>query len=118
MNGERSAFRSSVAPRLSPPLQCIMFSSLQLAGQALSTAAIPIKVQLIAPPLYVMTTQCLDKVAGIAALTAAIAATKKVIDAKGGQLNVKMAVSVVSAAHPCFIGWIPICLPRTELLPT
>jgi translation initiation factor 2 alpha subunit (eIF-2alpha) len=37
---------------------------LQLAGQALSTEIIPIKVQLVAPPLYVMTTACLDKAAG------------------------------------------------------
>lgn len=54
----------------------------QLAGQALSTDAIPIKVQLIAPPLYVMTTTCLDKAAGIAALTDAIAAVKAAIEPK------------------------------------
>ena len=65
---------------------------LQLAGQELSTERIPLKVQLIAPPLYVMTTSCLDKAAGISALEDAIAAVKRVIDARGGQLNVKMAV--------------------------
>lgn len=65
---------------------------MQLAGQALSTEVIPVRVQLIAPPLYVMTTSCLDKVAGIDALTAAIGAVKAVIEARGGQLFVKMAV--------------------------
>ena len=49
-------------------------------------------MQLIAPPLYVMTTACLDKAAGIEALNTAIAAVKRVIEARGGQLNVKMAV--------------------------
>lgn len=46
----------------------------------------------MAPPLYVMTTACLDKAAGIAALSAAIDAIKGVIEAKGGQLAIKMAV--------------------------
>ena len=88
-----------------------------LAGQALSSAAVPIKVQLIAPPLYVMTTQCLDKVAGIGALTAAIAATKKVIEAKGGQLNVKMAVRACVRACVCRCRRLrlsPPCLPPAD----
>lgn len=68
-----------------------------LAAQAKSTEAVPIKVQLIAPPLYVMTTSSLDKVAGIEALTAAIAACKEEIEAAGGQIFVKRAPTVTSS---------------------
>ena len=67
-----------------------------LAGQALSTEAVPIKVQLIAPPLYVMLTTTLDKAAGIAALTASIDAIRAVLEAKGGRLVVKTAPTVTS----------------------
>ena len=69
----------------------------QLAAQALSTDAVPIKVQLIAPPLYVMTTTCVDKAAGVDALTAAIAAAKAEIEKRGGQLAVKKAPLVTSS---------------------
>ena len=33
-----------------------------LAAEAVSTETVPVSVQLIAPPLYVMTTACMDKV--------------------------------------------------------
>lgn len=68
-----------------------------LAAQALSTEAIPIKVQLIAPPLYVMFTTTLNKDAGIAALNSAIAKAKESIEAAGGAMVVKMAPQVTSA---------------------
>jgi len=58
---------------------------------------VPIKVQLIAPPLYVMTTSCLDKAAGVEALNAAIAAAKAEIEKRGGQLAVKKAPTVTSS---------------------
>ncbi len=57
----------------------------------------PIKVQLIAPPLYVMTTTCLDKAAGVEAMTRAVAAAKAEIEARGGQLAVKKAPTVTSS---------------------
>ncbi len=68
-----------------------------LAGEALSSEAVPIKVRLIAAPIYVMHTTTLDKVAGVAALEAAVEAVKKVIESKGGQLVVKMAPIVTSS---------------------
>jgi hypothetical protein len=58
---------------------------------------VPIKVQLIAPPLYVMTTTCLDKAAGVEAMTRAVAAAKAEIEARGGQLAVKKAPTVTSS---------------------
>lgn len=69
----------------------------QLKAQACSTEAVPIKVQLIAPPLYVMTTTCLDKAAGIDAMNRAVAAAKAEIEARGGQLAVKKAPTVTSS---------------------
>jgi len=67
-----------------------------LAGQALSTELTPIKVQLIAPPLYVMLTTTLDKAAGVAALHAALDAIKTVLESKGGRLLIKSAPSVTT----------------------
>lgn len=88
---------------LASPISCCSIhvdaalAPLQLAAQAKSTEAVPIKVQLIAPPLYVMTTSSLDKLAGIEALTAAITACKEEIEAAGGQIFVKRAPTVTSS---------------------
>ena len=68
------------------------------AAQAVTCEGVPIKVRLIAPPLFVMTTQCLDKAAGIDALTTAIEAVRVKISASGGQLSVKAAPAVTSAS--------------------
>ena len=70
---------------------------MQLAAQACSTEAVPIRVQLIAPPLYVMTTTCLDKAAGMEAMNRAVAAAKAEIEARSGQLAVKTAPTVTSS---------------------
>jgi len=69
-----------------------------LAGQALSTDAVPIRIQLIAPPLYVMFTTTLNKDAGIEALTNAIGVVKATIEGRGGSLAVKMAPTATTAA--------------------
>lgn len=68
-----------------------------MAAQAMSTEAVPIRVQLIAAPLYVMQTTTLNKEAGMAALNAAIDACKTAIEAKGGQLVVKLAPQVTTS---------------------
>ena len=70
-----------------------------LAGQALSTEAVPIKVQLIAPPLYVMLSSTPDKEEGIARLSLAIAEVKRVLDEFGGEIVIKMAPQVTTAEH-------------------
>ncbi|GMH68902.1 hypothetical protein TL16_g07925, partial [Triparma laevis f. inornata] len=59
-------------------------------------ASAPIKIRLIAPPIYVMSTMTLDKDVGIALLTSAISAIEEVIIAKGGKMEVKMAAKAVS----------------------
>ncbi|ETW07965.1 hypothetical protein H310_02351 [Aphanomyces invadans] len=66
------------------------------AAQLKSTDDVPIKVKLIAPPMYVMTTNTLDKVKGIALLHEAIEAVHTIIKSKGGGLVVKMEPKVVS----------------------
>ena len=72
-------------------LRCNLF-----AGMALGTEQSPIKVKLIAPPIYVLSTTTLDKGAGIALLTKAIETIESTIQSKGGKLDVKMAPKAVS----------------------
>eukprot|EP00563_Minutocellus_polymorphus_P016921 CAMPEP_0181051838 /NCGR_PEP_ID=MMETSP1070-20121207/17263_1 /TAXON_ID=265543 /ORGANISM="Minutocellus polymorphus, Strain NH13" /LENGTH=382 /DNA_ID=CAMNT_0023130877 /DNA_START=135 /DNA_END=1281 /DNA_ORIENTATION=+ len=66
------------------------------AGMALGTEQSPIKVKLIAPPIYVLSTTTLDKEAGIALLSKAIETIESTIQSKGGKLDVKMAPKAVS----------------------
>lgn len=56
----------------------------------------PVKIKLVAPPLYVLTTQTLDKEKGISVLEAAIKACTSAIDAHKGKLTVKEAPRAVS----------------------
>ena len=67
------------------------------AGLALSTDELPIKINLIAPPLYVMTTSTPEKQDGLKALNDAIEAIQSKITSLGGVFNVQMAPKVVTA---------------------
>ena len=67
------------------------------AGLALSTDELPIKINLIAPPLYVMTTSTPEKQDGLKALNDAIDAIQSKITSLGGVFNVQMAPKVVTA---------------------
>ena len=66
------------------------------AAERLGSPECPVKIKLIAPPLYVLTTQTLEKEKGLAALTNGIEAAKKMIEAQGGALLVKEAPRAVS----------------------
>lgn len=66
------------------------------AGLAMTTEEMPIKINLIAPPLYVMTTQTLERAEGLAKLNAANQKIKTAIEDAGGVFNVQMAPKVVS----------------------
>ena len=59
-------------------------------GLKLGTDEMPIKIELIAPPLYVMLTTSLEKDPGIELLQQAIEHCKAKIEARGGQLTVKV----------------------------
>lgn len=67
------------------------------AGLALSTDELPIKINLIAPPLYVMTTSTPEKQDGLKALNDAIEEIQSKITTLGGVFNVQMAPKVVTA---------------------
>ncbi|KAG5895531.1 hypothetical protein JTB14_010675 [Gonioctena quinquepunctata] len=67
------------------------------AGLALSTEELPIKINLIAPPLYVMTTSTPEKQDGLKVLNDAIEKVKATITELGGEFNVQMAPKVVTA---------------------
>ena len=56
----------------------------------------PIKIKLIAPPIYVLSTTALEKESGINLLNKAIDTINENITAKGGKLEVKMAAKAVS----------------------
>jgi len=66
------------------------------AGIACSTEELPVKINLIAPPNYVVTTISLDKDKGIALLNTAIEKITEVITAKKGRMNVKMPPKAVT----------------------
>lgn len=82
---------------------CVTYAGIEairsalLCAEACGTDKVPIKVQLIAPPLYVMLTSTLDKAAGIDVLNGAIAAAKAEVEKHGGQLAVKKAPTVTSS---------------------
>jgi len=67
------------------------------AGLELSTEELPIKINLIAPPLYVMTTSTPEKAEGLKALENAIEKIKETIEKAGGVFTVNMAPKVVTA---------------------
>ncbi|KAL2712224.1 eukaryotic translation initiation factor 2 subunit 1 [Vespula squamosa] len=67
------------------------------AGLALSTEELPIKINLIAPPLYVMTTSTPEKQDGLKALCDAIEVIQEKITSLGGVFNIQMAPKVVTA---------------------
>ena len=51
------------------------------------------KINLIAPPLYVVTTTTLERSEGLAKLTTILELIKSAIEASGGVFTIKMAVS-------------------------
>lgn len=65
-------------------------------GEAVGTAEVPLKVRLVAPPLYVIVAQCMDKAKGLALVQEAIDKIEASIKANGGQLVVKMKPKAVN----------------------
>ncbi|ROW09659.1 hypothetical protein VMCG_02498 [Cytospora schulzeri] len=65
-------------------------------AEASNTADNQVKVKLVSPPLYVLTSQCLDKSVGIALLEQAIVDIRTSIEGAGGKLNVKMEPKAVT----------------------
>ena len=61
-----------------------------------STETMPIKINLIAPPRYVMTTTTLERAEGLSVLNQAMAVTKEKIEEKRGVFSVRMEPKVVT----------------------
>lgn len=66
------------------------------AGLHQSTEEMPIRINLIAPPQYVMTTTTLDRTEGVARLNTAIQVIRESIEESEGQFNIKMEPKVVT----------------------
>jgi len=67
------------------------------AGMAVGTEEIPIKINLIAPPVYVMTCSTPEKAEGLALLTEGCRVVEEKIKAAGGNFAIQMAPKVVTA---------------------
>ncbi|KAI1795503.1 eukaryotic translation initiation factor 2 subunit alpha [Ganoderma leucocontextum] len=66
------------------------------AGEAQSNEAVPIKAKLVAPPLYVLSTNATDKYAAVDRLERAIESIQSTIEDQGGSLVVKMKPKAIS----------------------
>ncbi|KAH6610574.1 eukaryotic translation initiation factor 2 subunit alpha [Trichoderma cornu-damae] len=65
-------------------------------AEAKNTENMQVKVRLVSPPLYVLTSTCLDKAQGITRLEEAIVDIRTSIEAAGGNLAVKMEPKAVT----------------------
>jgi len=74
------------------------------AAEALGTEEIPVKIKLVAPPLYVIMTQALNKEAGIELLQKACDTISSVVRSKGGEVNIKTAPRAVSERDDRLLG--------------
>ena len=66
------------------------------AGLAVSTEEVPLKINLIAPPIYVISVTLFDEEKGVEAVKAAMAAIETSIKEAGGKFIVKLEPKVVS----------------------
>ncbi|KAF8637234.1 hypothetical protein AX17_002965 [Amanita inopinata Kibby_2008] len=66
------------------------------AGEKQSSEAVPIKAKLVAPPLYVLSTNATDKYAAVERLERAIEAIQGTVEEEGGSLTVKMKPKAIS----------------------
>merc|ERR1711953_467290 len=67
------------------------------SGMACSTENVPVRINLIAPPLYVITTSTPEKQEGLEILNKACKAIEERISTSGGSFSIKMAPKVVTA---------------------
>lgn len=69
------------------------------AAEAESTEQMQVKAKLVAAPLYVISTQALDKHQGVALLEKAIEKVAQSIEAAGGNIKITMAPKAVTATE-------------------
>lgn len=66
------------------------------AGEKQSSEAVPIKAKLVAPPLYILSTNATDKYVAVERLERAIESIQSTIEDRGGSMVVKMKPKAVS----------------------
>ncbi|KAL2889684.1 Eukaryotic translation initiation factor 2 subunit alpha [Ceratocystis lukuohia] len=103
--------KSYISKRLTPAptkiradieVTCFGYDGIDAVKDALRTAEArntedtQVKVKLVSPPLYVLTSTCLDKAVGITRLEEAIVDVRKKIEESGGHLVVKMEPKAVT----------------------
>lgn len=72
-------------------------------AEAGNTEETSVKVKLVSPPLYVLTSTCLDKSVGIKRLEEAIVDIRKNIEGAGGNLTVKMEPKAVTESDDALL---------------
>ena len=65
-----------------------------LQGEKMSTEQCAIKVKLVAPPLYVVVANTLDKEIGLATVKSGVEKIREVVESFGGELAIKMEVNL------------------------
>ncbi|WFC95119.1 hypothetical protein MBRA1_001762 [Malassezia brasiliensis] len=110
----RQALEANIARRLTPhpvkiradvEVSCFGYEGIDAvkqalrAGEEVSTETIPIKIKLVAPPLYVLVTHSTDKQGGIALLEKALEKITESIEKSDGKVTVKMKPKTVSAVE-------------------
>lgn len=106
-----SELRANIARRLTPQpvkiradihVTCFSYAGIDAirralkAGEACSTETVPIKIKLVAPPLYVLLSNSTDKNAAIETLERAISVIEKTIKKEKGEVKVEMRPKAVS----------------------
>ncbi|KAL7416239.1 eukaryotic translation initiation factor 2 alpha subunit-domain-containing protein [Mrakia frigida] len=109
-----ASLQENVARRLTPKavkirsdieVKCFAYEGIDAikaalkAGEAVSTENVPIKIRLVAPPLYVVTTNSTDKSGGVELMEKALAVIDAKITELGGEMSVKMKPKAVSEAE-------------------
>ncbi|KAI9739260.1 MAG: eukaryotic translation initiation factor 2 subunit alpha [Cirrosporium novae-zelandiae] len=107
----REELQSYISKRLTPSptkvradveVTCFNYEGIDAVKDALRTAEANntpqsfVKVKLVSPPLYVLTSQCLEKATGISTLEKAIEGINEKITSAGGKCVVKMAPKAVT----------------------
>lgn len=93
---EVSCFTYEGIDAIREALFCGMNAKLEEEESKTQQQQSPIKIKLIAPPIYVLSTMTLEKEVGIAVLQRAIDVIEAKITEKGGKMDVKMAPKAVS----------------------
>lgn len=66
------------------------------AGEALRTPEFPLSIRLIAPPIFVLSLETLERDAGLELVKAAVEVIGETITASGGRMDVKLAPKIVT----------------------